>query len=111
MTFWIGVISDTHGSLRPQALDVLQGASHIIHAGDAGQLEILNQLRELALLTVVRGNVDRQRWAAALPLTEAVTIVDALIYVIHGLDQLDLNPVGAGIKAVIYGHSHQPTIE
>lgn len=111
MTFWIGVISDTHGLLRPQALDALHGANHIIYAGDVGKLEILNQLHELAPVTVVRGNVDRHSWATALPLSEAVNIGDTLIYVIHNLDQLDLNPVGAGIKAVIYGHSHQPTIE
>lgn len=111
MTTWIGVISDTHGLLRPQALAALQGASHIIHAGDVGQLEILGQLRELAPLTVVRGNIDLQSWASILPLTDTVTVGDALIYVIHQLDMLELNPVAAGVRAIIYGHSHQPAIE
>ena len=111
MKDWIGVISDTHGLLRPQALAALQGASHIIHAGDVGQPEILDQLRELAPLTVVRGNVDLQTWATALPLTDTVTVGDALIYVIHQLDMLDLNPAAAGVRAIIYGHSHQPASE
>jgi len=107
----IGVISDTHGLLRPEAIAALRGSDRILHAGDVGDPGILDRLRELAPVTVVRGNVDRGPWAAALPETELVEIEGLSIYLIHDLGQLDLKPEAAGIRVVIYGHSHQPKIE
>lgn len=107
----IGVISDTHSLLRPEAIAALRGSDRILHAGDVGDPGILDRLRELAPVTAVRGNVDRGRWAAALPETELVEIEGLSIYLIHDLGQLDLKPEAAGIRVVIYGHSHQPKIE
>ena len=107
----IGVISDTHGLLRPEAIAALRGSDRILHAGDVGDPGILDRLRELAPVTAVRGNVDRGPWAAALPETELVEIAGLSIYLIHDLGQLDLKPEAAGIRVVIYGHSHQPKIE
>jgi putative phosphoesterase len=107
----IGVISDTHGLLRPEAIAALRGSDRVLHAGDVGDPGILDRLRELAPVTAVRGNVDRGPWAAALPETELVEIEGLSIYLIHDLGQLDLKPEAAGIRVVIYGHSHQPKIE
>ena len=107
----VGVISDTHGLLRPEAVEALRGSDYIIHAGDVGKPEILDQLRELAPLTAVRGNIDRGSWANALPLTDVLDIGGSLIYVLHDVSTLDLIPESAGLSAVIYGHSHQPSIE
>jgi len=107
----IGVISDTHSLLRPEAIAALRGSHRILHAGDIGDPGILDRLRELAPVTAVRGNVDRGPWAAALPETELVEIEGLSIYLIHDLGQLDLKPEAAGIRVVIYGHSHQPKIE
>ena len=107
----IGVISDTHGLLRPQALAALQGCQRIIHAGDMGRPEILMALDAIAPLTAVRGNVDRGAWAQALPATQAIQIGELLIYVLHDLNELDLDPAAAGFHAVVSGHSHQPSIE
>ena len=107
----IGVISDTHGLLRPEALDALRGSDHIVHAGDVGGPEILDQLREIAPVTVVRGNVDRGGWARALPKSEVLEAERTAIYVIHILSELDLKPESAGLAAVIYGHSHMPKLE
>ena len=107
----IGVISDTHGLLRPEALDALQGSDHIVHAGDVGEPEILDQLREIAPVTAVRGNVDRGAWARALPTSEVLEADRTAIYVIHILSELDLKPESAGFAAVIYGHSHMPKLE
>jgi putative phosphoesterase len=104
----IGVISDTHGLLRPQALELLRGSEYIIHAGDVGQPEILEQLREIAPVTAVRGNVDKGPWAKKLPTTEVLEVGKVCIYVLHVLDELDLDPKAAGFAAVIYGHSHCP---
>lgn len=111
MTNFAGVIADTHGLLRPEALAALQGAALIIHAGDFGKPEILAELQRIAPVYGVRGNVDRGDWANQLPLTEVVTYGERLIYLLHDLHQLDLNPVVAGFSAVISGHSHQPQIE
>lgn len=111
MTNFAGVIADTHGLLRPEAIAALQGAALIIHAGDFGKPEILTELARIAPVYGVRGNVDRGDWAARLPLTEVVTYGERLIYLLHDLHQLDLNPVVAGFSAVISGHSHQPQIE
>ena len=107
----IGVISDTHGLLRPEALAALRGSDHILHAGDVGGAEILDQLGRLAPLTVVRGNVDRRRWAMTLPETEVVEVEDLSIYMLHDLSRLDLKPEAAGFRVVVYGHSHRPKIE
>src|SRR5215813_11019685 len=107
----IGVISDTHGLLRPQAVAALRGSLLIIHAGDVGHPEILYGLRRIAPVFAVRGNVDRGPWAMGLPETEIVEVEDCLLYVLHDLDALDLDPPTAGVRAVITGHSHQPKIE
>ena len=107
----IGVISDTHGLLRPEAIAALSGSDRILHAGDVGDPEIIDRLRELAPVTAVRGNVDRGPWAAALPETELVEVVGVSIYMLHDLAQLDLKPEAAGFRVVIYGHSHRPQVE
>jgi uncharacterized protein len=107
----IGVISDTHGSLRPQAIDALRGAALIIHAGDVGSPEILDELRRIAPVFAVRGNVDKGPWAMQLPESEIVRVESCLLYVLHDLGALDLDPGAAGFRAVITGHSHQPKIE
>jgi putative phosphoesterase len=107
----IGVISDTHSLLRPEAIAALRGSDRVLHAGDVGDPGILDRLRELAPVTAVRGNVDRGPWAAALPEIELVEIEGLSIYLIHDLGQLDLKPGAPGIRVVIYGHSHQPKIE
>jgi uncharacterized protein len=107
----IGVISDTHGLLRPEALVALQGSDRIIHAGDVGDPEILDRLSEIAPVTAVRGNVDRESWAKNIPETNILEIDGVSIYVLHVLENLDLKPEAAGIHAVIYGHSHVPKQE
>jgi uncharacterized protein len=107
----IGVISDTHGLLRPEALSALKGSDHIIHAGDVGDPEILERLREIAPLVAVRGNVDHGAWAAKIPAAEFLEVDGISIYVLHILEKLDLKPESAGVKAVVYGHSHVPKQE
>jgi putative phosphoesterase len=104
----IGVISDTHGLLRPEAIELLRGAEHIIHAGDIGAPEIVPALEKLAPVTAIRGNVDVQPWARSFGETEVVELAGLHIYVIHDVKALDLNPRAAGFAAVISGHSHQP---
>jgi uncharacterized protein len=104
----IGLISDTHGMLRPEALRALEGAELIIHAGDVGKPEILEELKALAPVIAVRGNVDIETWASALPETEVVETSVATIYVLHDVNALDLNPAAAGFHIVVSGHSHQP---
>lgn len=103
----IGVISDTHGLLRPEALELLRGSEHIIHAGDIGALEIIAELEKIAPITAIRGNVDVQVWAQRYPATEVVELGGAVFYLIHDVNQLDLDPKAAGFAAVISGHSHQ----
>lgn len=110
-TIQIGVISDTHGLLRPTAVEALAGSALIIHAGDVGKPEILATLREVAPVVAVRGNVDRGAWAWKLPETEVAEVDQVRLYVLHDLAMLDLDPVAAGFQAVISGHSHQPSIE
>jgi putative phosphoesterase len=107
----IGVIADTHGLLRPEAIEPLQGSNLIIHAGDIGKLDVLKALKHIAPVVAVRGNVDKGSWCASLSLTETVEIGQSWLYVIHELSQLDLDPSAAGFGAVIFGHSHQPSIE
>ena len=104
----VGVIADTHGLLRPQAFEALRGSQLIIHAGDVGAEEILDQLARVAPLRAVRGNVDKGAWAKALPLSDVVEAAGVQLYVMHNLKELDLSPQAAGFTAVIAGHSHQP---
>lgn len=106
----IGVISDTHGLLRPEALAALQGSDYIIHAGDIEDPAILDKLRNIAPVTAVRGNVDKD-WASKIPQTNVLEVEGVSIYVLHILDDLDLKPEAAGFAAVIYGHSHIPRQE
>jgi putative phosphoesterase len=107
----IGVISDTHGLLRPQAVAALQGSALIIHAGDVGRPEILEELRRIAPVVAVRGNVDSGAWAMRLPHSEIVEHDGTRLYVIHILEDLDLDPPTAGFHAVITGHTHRPKME
>lgn len=105
------MISDTHGLLRAEAVAALQGVEMILHAGDVGDPRLLDELREIAPLRVVRGNVDHGGWAAALPATDVVEIEGHALYMLHDRADLDLDPVAAGLSAVIYGHTHRPLIE
>jgi putative phosphoesterase len=107
----IGVISDTHGLLRPEAVQALLGAQHIIHAGDIGDPEILRRLAAIAPVTAIRGNGDRDAWALTLHETEAVEFGGVSIYVLHDLKRLDLKPEAAGFQVVISGHTHVPKQE
>ena len=105
-TVVIGVISDTHGLLRRQALTALGGSDYIIHAGDIGDPRILDQLSQLAPVTAVRGNVDSGEWAAKIQPTNTLEVEAVCFYVLHNLAELDLKPEAGGFSAVIYGHSH-----
>ena len=107
----VGVISDTHGLLRPAALDLLRGCNHILHAGDVGDAEILDALRSVAPLTAIRGNIDRIGPCAELPATEYLQLAGKAIYMVHDVNDLDIVPNKAGVAAVVSGHSHKPTIE
>lgn len=104
----VGVISDTHGLLRPEALAALEGVDRIVHAGDVGGMEILRALESLAPVTAVRGNMDGGSPAGDLPATEVLEVGEVAIYVLHDLADLDLSPEGAGFRVVIYGHTHLP---
>jgi uncharacterized protein len=107
----VGVISDTHGLLRPEAVDALRGVELILHAGDVGKPEVLDELRRLAPTFVVRGNVDHGDWASQLPVSKIVEVGGRSFYMLHDIGELDLDPPTAGFAAVIFGHSHQPLIE
>jgi putative phosphoesterase len=107
----VGVISDTHGLLRPEAVELLRGSEHIIHAGDIGAPEIIPELEKIAPVTAIRGNIDTQAWAREFAETEVVELAGLHIYVIHDANALDLNPKAAGFAAVISGHSHKPKQE
>jgi len=111
MTTIIGVISDTHGLLRPEAIEALRGSAHIIHAGDVGSPEILEKLSSIASVTAVRGNVDKDEWSRELPETQVLELGGVCIYVLHDLAQSDLKPRAAGFAVVISGHSHVPKQE
>ena len=102
----IGVISDTHGLLRPEALFALAGSDHIIHAGDIGEPAILDKLTDIAPLTAVRGNVDHGAWAKKIPGINVLEVGGVSIYIIHNLQELDLKPEASGFAALVYGHSH-----
>jgi putative phosphoesterase len=104
----IGIISDTHGLLREEALRELRGCELIVHAGDVGRAEILEALREIAPVIAVRGNVDTEEWALELPLSEVVEVNGARLYVLHNLNELDMNPRAADCDVVISGHTHRP---
>ena len=104
----IGLISDTHGLLRPEALRALEGSDLIVHAGDVGDPEILEALKTLAPVFAVRGNVDTESWARALPETEVIETDSLTIYVLHDVHALDLDPVAAGFHIIVSGHSHKP---
>lgn len=107
----VGVISDTHGLLRPEAVAALEGSDLIVHAGDVGEAAVLDALAELAPVRAVRGNVDGGRWAHALPPTDAVEVEGVTLWVLHILEDLDIDPATAGIAAVIHGHTHRPAVE
>ncbi|MET4374817.1 putative phosphoesterase [Bradyrhizobium sp. LB12.1] len=110
MTFRIGIISDTHGLLRPEAERGLAGVDHIIHAGDIGRPEIVDALRRIAPVTAIRGNVDSGEWAREYPDTKLVRLAGKSIYVLHDLKTLQAG-LGAGIDVIVYGHSHVPKID
>lgn len=105
----IGLISDTHGLLRPEAAEALRGSELILHAGDVGKPEILDELRRIAPTIAIRGNVDTAPWCAALKDTALVETSAATFYLIHNIGDLDVNPAAAGIDVVLYGHSHKPS--
>lgn len=107
----IGIISDTHGLLRPEALEALRGVDHILHAGDVGAPEILQRLEALAPVTAIRGNVDTDAPLSNLPATEMIDLQGTLIYMVHSIQDLDLDPAWSGIHMVVSGHSHQPRID
>jgi uncharacterized protein len=107
----VGVISDTHGLLRPEAIKSLRGSHMIIHAGDVGNPGIIDQLRDIAPSFVVRGNIDKAEWAARLPTTELVPVGRHQFFVLHEISTLDVDPVAAGFAAVVFGHSHRPSVE
>jgi putative phosphoesterase len=107
----IGVISDTHGLLRPEALVALAEVEHILHAGDVGQPGILDELRKIAPVTAIRGNVDVAGACAELPDTDVVELAGRLFYLVHSVHDLDINPKVAGVAVVVSGHSHKPSVE
>jgi putative phosphoesterase len=107
----VGVISDTHGLLRPEAIAALRGCDLIVHAGDVGSPDVLDRLGALAPVRAVRGNVDTQSWARRLPETEVVQAGALRLWLLHDISTLDLDPAAAGFAAVIFGHSHKPSIE
>ncbi len=102
----IGVISDTHGLLRPEALTALRGSDFIIHAGDIGDPAILKKLAKIAPLTAIRGNIDRDLWTRKIPATNVLEAGGVSIYILHNLNELDLKPEASGFAVVVYGHSH-----
>jgi putative phosphoesterase len=110
-TTLIGVLSDTHGLLRPELLHALANVDHILHAGDIGNADILTTLRTIAPVTAIRGNIDTHGPCSTLPATEAIELSGCLIYIVHNLDDLDLTPHAASIGVVLCGHSHKPSID
>lgn len=106
----VGVISDTHGLVRPQAIEALRGSELIVHAGDIGAAAVLEALAAIAPVTAIRGNNDRDAWARDLPETAAVEARGSWLYLVHDVHDLDLDPRAAGFAAVISGHSHKPAV-
>jgi putative phosphoesterase len=107
----VGLLSDTHGLLRPEARAFAVGCDYIIHGGDIGSAAILEQLAAIAPLIVVKGNNDTQAWAAHLPSTEMIRVAGVFVYIIHDISQLDIEPQAAGVHVIVSGHSHKPLIE
>ncbi len=107
----IGVISDTHGLLRPEALTALAGVEHILHAGDVGAVGILGALRAIAPVTAIRGNIDTEGGCAELPATEMVELGGRIFYLVHSIAELDISPKAAGVDVVVFGHSHKASVE
>src|SRR5688572_9174851 len=107
----VGLISDTHGLLRPEATEFLRGSDFIIHAGDIGDSAVLTQLNAIAPVTAVRGNNDKGAWAEAIRETEVLQVDEVFVYVLHNLAELDLDPVAAGFPVVVSGHSHRPSVQ
>src|SRR5215213_5218294 len=107
----IGIISDTHGLVRPQALEALKGVDMILHAGDIGSQDVLNTLNEVAPVVAVRGNNDKADWAHSLPDWEVVEVGNVSIYMLHDMKEIDISPSGAGFQVVVSGHSHKPSVE
>jgi putative phosphoesterase len=107
----VGVISDTHGLLRPEATAFLSGSDFIVHAGDIGDASVLEELATIAPVTAVRGNNDKGKWAEAVADFEVLQVGEMLVYILHDLSELDLDPAAAGFRIVVSGHSHRPAIE
>jgi putative phosphoesterase len=107
----VGLISDTHGLLRPEAIAFLRGSDFIVHAGDIGDAGVIEKLQALAPVTAVRGNNDKARWAQDIAETQILRVGDVSIYILHNLAELDLDPVAAGFRVVVSGHSHHPSVE
>jgi len=107
----IGIISDTHGVLRPEAESLLATATHIIHAGDIGRPDVLSGLRSIAPVTAIRGNVDISEWAQSYPETQALELAGLSFYVLHDIQDLQIDPPSSGIDVVVSGHSHRPRIQ
>jgi putative phosphoesterase len=107
----VGVISDTHGLLRPEAVAALEGSRYIVHGGDVGDESILRTLEAIAPVTVVRGNVDTGTWARRLPRTAVLDVDGVRIYAVHDISDLDIDPRTAGVNVIVFGHSHRPGIE
>ena len=106
----IGIISDTHGLVRPEALQALEGVEMILHAGDIGNQEVLDALNEIAPVVAVRGNNDKGAWAQSLPDWDVVEVDDVSIYMLHDVKEIDISPSGGGFRVVVSGHSHQPSV-
>ncbi len=107
----VGIISDTHNLLRPEAIKALEGSDCIIHAGDIGSLEIIEKLKSIASVYAIRGNIDKPPWGNTFPDKDVFEISDKYIYVLHNIHEIDLDPAAAGFDVVISGHSHEPIIE
>ena len=107
----IGVISDTHGLLRPEAVAALRGVEHILHAGDVGDAAILKELEKIAPVTAIRGNVDTEGQCGLLPPTDFVELAEKIFYLVHSEQWLDIKPEAAGVAVVVSGHSHRPSVE
>ena len=107
----IGLVSDTHGLLRPEVLAFLRGSDHIVHGGDVCEGGVLDALRGIAPVTAVRGNNDRGAWAEALRESELVRLGDVFVYAVHDVADIDIEPRGAGVRVVVSGHSHRPSVD
>ncbi|QUH25630.1 metallophosphoesterase family protein [Serpentinicella alkaliphila] len=107
----VAVISDTHGLVRPQLIEELAGCDLIIHAGDIGSNEVINELEKVAPVRAVRGNVDREEWCLKFPKSDVIELGDKYVYLIHNIEDLDIEPTAGGFDIVIYGHSHKPSVE